>query len=76
MKFSKLFQYDFLLWELDNFTFKVLYWVILYWHCIKIKWNYNTFTVPSKKFKIVSFSSSIMKNIVASCSRFLVKSIC
>ena len=51
--------------ELDNFTFKVLYWVNLYWYYIKAKWNYNTFTVPCEKSKIVLFASSIMKNIVA-----------
>ena len=38
----------------------------------------NTFTVPFEKSKMVSFASSIMKNIVAlsSRSRFPVKLIC
>ena len=36
---------------------------------------HNTFTVPCEKSKMVSFTSSIMKNIIAplSCSRFSVK---
>ena len=51
--------------ELDNFTFKVLYWVVLYWCYIKTDYNYNTLTVPCEKYKIVSQSSSIMKNIAA-----------
>ena len=39
---------------------------------------HNTFTVPCEKSKIVSFASSIMKQIVApsSRSRFPVKWIC
>ena len=38
----------------------------------------NTFTVPCEKSKMVSFASSIMKNIVAPAaqSRFPVKLIC
>ena len=71
MKCSKLLQHYFLFitdfnllgWELHNFTFKVLQWVILYWYYIKTKQNYNASTVPCEKFKIVSFASSIMKNI-------------
>ena len=50
--------------ELDNFTFKELYWVILYWYYTKTKKNYSTFTVLYEKSKMVSFTSSIMKNIV------------
>ena len=39
---------------------------------------YNSFTVPCKKFKIVSFASSIMKNITLLLLplRFPVKLIC
>ena len=39
---------------------------------------HNTFTVPCEKSKMVSFASSIMKNIVAPAaqSRFPVKLIC
>ena len=33
--------------ELDNLTFKVLYWVILCRYYIKTKCNYNTLTIPS-----------------------------
>ena len=66
--------------ELDNFTFKVLYWVILYWYYIKVEKLHNTFTVPCEKYKIVSFASSKMKNIVAfsfpSWARFSLKLIC
>ena len=38
----------------------------------------NTFTVPYEKFKMVSFASSIMKNILAPAarSRFPVKLVC
>ena len=61
--------------ELDNFTVKVLYWVILCWCYIKVKSIRNTFTVPCEKSKMVSFASSIMENIVVfpSPSRFAVK---
>ena len=52
-------RFNLLSCELDNFRFKVLYWVILYWHYIK----QNTLTVPCEEFKIVSFTSSQMKNI-------------
>ena len=48
----------------DNVTFKVLYCFILYWYYVKTKWNYNTLTVPCEKFEMVSFASSIIKNIV------------
>ena len=50
------------LWIL-NFKFKVLHYVILYWYYIKTKLNYNTLTVPFEKSKMISFGSSIMKNI-------------
>ena len=40
--------------EWGNFTFKVLYWVILYWYYVETKQNYNNFTVPCKKSKMVS----------------------
>ena len=50
--------------EFDNFTFKVLYWDILYSCYIRTKileqneiveHIYNTFTVPCEKYKMVSF---------------------
>ena len=47
--------------DLDNFTFKMLYWVILKWYYIKIKKNYHTLTFPFEKSKMVSFASSIRK---------------
>ena len=47
-----------------------MYWVILF---ESKKRNYNTFTVSCEKSKTVSFASSVMKNIVACCSRFPVK---
>ena len=63
--YSMIFIPDFSLlnWELDNFTFKVLYWVILYLYYIYAKQDYNTFTVVWEKSKIVSFASSITKGI-------------
>ena len=72
--------------ELDNFTFKLLYWVIFYWYYIKallliffiLKKTCNTLIIPCQKSKIVSFTSSIMKNIVLfpAWSKFPVKAIC
>ena len=68
-------DFKFLSCKLDNFTFKVLYWVILDWYYTKIKiivkHIHNAFTVPSEKIKLVSFAASIMKNVVVSpsCSR-------
>ena len=50
--------------NLENFTFKVLYWVVLHWYYIERKYNYNTLTVSCEKSKMVSFTSSIMKNTV------------
>ena len=43
-----------------------------------VEHTYITLTFPCEKFKMVSFTSSIMKNIVAfpSRSRFAVKLIC
>ena len=41
--------------ELDNFTLKVLYFVILYIYYIKAKWTDDNFTVPCEKSKTVSF---------------------
>ena len=43
-----------------------------------MEYIHNAFPVPSEKFKIVSFVSSIMENVVVFpvCSRFPVKSIC
>ena len=68
--FSTIFIEDFnlLSCELDIYTFKVLYWVILYQYYIGTKLHcrdlHNVFTVPCQKSKIVSFSSSITKNII------------
>ena len=81
-KTSALFfipSFKLLSWKLDNFAFKVLYIVSLYWCYIKAKQIvehiHNTPTVPSEKFKIVLFAFSIAKNIVAlpAGSRFPVK---
>ena len=55
--------------ELDNFSLIVLYCVISCWYCIKIKQNCNTLRVPCESCKMVSFTSSIMKNIVVFSSR-------
>ena len=76
-KFLKLVHCHFFIPDLSirQFTFKVLYLVILYENYIKVKQNYNTFTVPCEKSKIVSFASSIMKTTSAR-SRFPVKLIC
>ena len=57
-------DFNLLICKLDNFTFKVLYWVILCQYYNKTKWNYNTFTVSCRKFKMVSLASSTIKNIV------------
>ena len=60
--------------KLDNFIFKVLLLVILYWYYIKSKWNYDTLVVPCKKVQSsLFFTSSTMKNIFACWSRFPVK---
>ena len=80
MKNLKLLQnfsipdFNLLSCELDNFTFKVLYWVALYWYYVKANQIYNTVTIPCEKFKIVWFASSITKIIVVlfGWSRFLV----
>ena len=68
-------DFDLLSYDLGNITFNVLYWVILYWCYIKVKWIYNTLTVLWEKSQIVSFISSVLKNIFVfpSRSRFLVK---
>ena len=68
-------DFNLLSYNLDNITFNVLYWVILYWCYIKVKWIYNTLTVLWEKSQIVSFISSVLKNIFVfpSRSRFLVK---
>ena len=80
MKDLKLLQYHFLLLicKLDNFTFKVLYCVILYQYYIKAKLIHNTFTFPCQKFKTDYFDSSIMENVIVfpAQSRFPVKLIC
>ena len=55
-------DFNLLGYELDNFTFKVLYWVVLHWYDIKVIRIHNTFTVVCGKSKTVSIASSIMKN--------------
>ena len=62
--------------ELDDFTFKVLYWYLSYQYYIK--YIHNTLTFPCEKSKMVSFDSSIIKNIFvfAVQSKFPVKTIC
>ena len=42
-------DYNLLSCEWDNLTFKVLYWVILYWKYINAKQNYNIVTVYCEK---------------------------
>ena len=37
-----ILDFNLLSCELYNSTFKVLYWVILYWYYIKVKWNCGT----------------------------------
>ena len=63
--------------ELDNFTCRQLCWVVLFWyHYITAKEIYNTLTVRCEKSKMVSFDSSLMKQIVAFAARFSVILIC
>ena len=41
--------------ELDNFTFRLLYWVISYWYCIRAKKKiHSIFTAPWEKSKMIS----------------------
>ena len=42
--------------KLDNFAFEVLYRVILFWYCIKVKSDYNNLTFSCKKSKNSFFS--------------------
>ena len=63
-------NFNLLSWEIDNYTFKVLYWVILYWYYTKVKKKkkkkekmQNTFRVPCEKSKIIYFAYSMMKKI-------------
>ena len=67
--FKEIFKITLVPFFIPNFTFKVLYWVILYWHYIEqnkiVEHIHNTFTAPCEKSKMVSFASSIMKSIVA-----------
>lgn len=50
--------------EADNFTFTVFYWAIPYQCLNKLaELIYNIFTVPCEKSRIVSLTSSMMKNI-------------
>ena len=75
-----VFLPDFNFWscEFDNFTLKVLHWVILYWYYLKATENYNTLTVYCEKAKVVSLASSMIKNInpLLSPLRLPVKLIC
>ena len=59
-----ILDFNLLSCQLDSFMFKVLYWVILYCHYIKVKEIHNTFTVSCEISKLVSFASLIMKNAV------------
>ena len=81
MKGLKLLQYfsipdlNLLSCELGNFTFKVLYWVNLYWYYIKkIKIQYSNSSIWKIQF---TFTTSKIKNIVVfafgSRARFPVK---
>ena len=76
---SVLFFFLILIYLVENynFTVKVACWVILHWYD-KAKQIYNTLRVPCEKYKMVSFTSSIMTNIVLfpSQSRLPVKLIC
>ena len=61
-----------LICELDNFTLKLSYWVILDWYFIKARYIYITLTfslVPCEKSEIVSFASSVMKKIIVFLTR-------
>ena len=67
----KLLQFTFYSW-VNNFIF-------YYWFDIILNQNiYNTLTIPCEKIKIVSFNSSIMRNIAVFLSqyRFPTKVIC
>ena len=55
-------DFNWLSCESDNFTFRLLDCVSFYQYYIKM--FYNTITVPCKKSKIFSFTTSKMKNIV------------
>ena len=50
--------------ESDNFTFKVLYWAILYWYYIKAKLIYNTLILPCEISRVVSFAPSVRKRLL------------
>ena len=56
----------------------LVYWVILYWYYIKVKYIYNILPIPCQKSKMVSFGTSRMKSIViiSGQSRFPGKLIC
>ena len=71
-------QFNLLSWKLDSFTFKVLWFAIIYRYYTKAKQNQNTFMVLSEKCKTVSFHSSIMKYfaVFPTWSIFSVKMIC
>ena len=68
-------DFNWLSYELNNFIFKVLYWVIFYWCYIKAEKNYSTLTAPCEKFKVLTLQ---LCNFVATStrSRFPVKLIC
>ena len=60
-------DFNLLSFEIDNFTFKVLYLVTFYQYYIKKKENHIIFTVSFEKSKTVSFASLIMeKNVTPS----------
>ena len=80
-------NFNLLSYKLDNFTFEESFYIDIILEQNKIVEQavaksyddiHNTFTVPCEKSKMVSFASSIMKQIVAPSSRyrFPVKLIC
>ena len=84
MKFSKLLYYHFFIPDFNLLIIKR--YIESFYIDIILEQNkvadhiHNNFTVPCEKSKIVSFASSIMKNIVVfafpSWTRFLVKLNC
>ena len=63
-------NFNLLSYELDSFTSRLLYCVILYWYYIKGKYIHNIFTVPCEKSKMVSLASPVMNKIVVFPSRY------
>ena len=64
--------------EFGNFVFKQLYCVILCYYELKSQLYSKTFMVPCENSKMVSFASSVIKNIVVflALSKLAVKLIC